>query len=90
MLKKQFFIYGLVQGVGFRYFTWKTATQIGVKGYVRNRQDGSVEVVATGTDTQLAQLSAWLNHGPRTASVEQVIEQDYADSHVFSDFAVRY
>lgn len=33
MLKKQFIVYGLVQGVGFRYFTWKTAMQIGVKGY---------------------------------------------------------
>ncbi|MFK3558284.1 acylphosphatase [Pasteurella multocida] len=90
MLKKQFIVYGLVQGVGFRYFTWKTAMQIGVKGYVRNRDDGSVEVVAVGSTTQLAQLHTWLIQGPRTASVEQVIEQEYADSREFTDFSVRY
>lgn len=47
-------------------------------------------MVAVGSTTQLAQLHTWLTQGPRTASVEQVIEQEYADSREFTDFSVRY
>ncbi|AKD39180.1 acylphosphatase [Pasteurella multocida subsp. multocida OH4807] len=90
MLKKQFFVYGIVQGVGFRYFTWREATKIGVKGYVRNRQDGSVEVVALGSTTQLQHLHAWLKRGPKTARVECVVEQDYLFDTVFPDFSLRH
>ena len=46
MQKKRFLVYGRVQGVGFRYFTWNEAQKIGVLGFVRNLWDGSVEVVA--------------------------------------------
>ncbi|MBP7333689.1 MAG: acylphosphatase, partial [Candidatus Cloacimonas sp.] len=37
---------GRVQGVGFRYFVWKTASELGIKGYVNNQWDGSVKIVA--------------------------------------------
>lgn len=73
MLTKQFFIYGRVQGVGFRYFTWREAEKLGLRGFVRNREDGSVEVVAQGSEVQLAQLAQWLQKGPRTAKVERVL-----------------
>lgn len=73
MLTKQFFIYGRVQGVGFRYFTWREAEKLGLCGFVRNRGDGSVEVVAQGSEVQLAQLAQWLQKGPRTAKVERVL-----------------
>lgn len=88
MVKKQFFVFGIVQGVGFRYFTWREATKIGVKGFVRNRQDGSVEVVATGTEEQITALHNWLMQGPRTATVEHVIAQCYDGSEVFEGFNV--
>lgn len=81
-MTKQFFIYGRVQGVGFRYFTWKEAERLGVKGTVRNRQDGSVEVIAQGSETQLAAFEQWLNVGPRTAKVERVIVNEHTDIHV--------
>lgn len=90
MIKKRFLIYGVVQGVGFRYFTWREATKIGVKGMVRNRPDGSVEVIASGSALQLATLHQWLSQGPRTAKVEQVIEQDYDGSLVNEGFSVSY
>ncbi|MDO5054008.1 MAG: acylphosphatase [Pasteurella oralis] len=90
MLKKQFFVHGVVQGVGFRYFTWQEATKIGIKGYVRNRKDGSVEVVAFGSQPQLQQLYHWLKQGPRTARVEYVSKQDYMADDEFQDFSLRY
>ena len=88
MQSKQFFIYGLVQGVGFRFFTWQTANKIGVVGSVRNCNDGSVEVIAQGTEEQIARLREWLQHGPRSARVERVIEVDYKGDKVFEDFDV--
>lgn len=72
MFTKQYFVYGRVQGVGFRYFTWREAEKIGLCGTVRNRLDGSVEVIAQGSEAQLAQFEQWLQHGPKTAKVERV------------------
>lgn len=43
-------VYGQVQGVGFRYFTQQEALRLGIRGYARNLDDGSVEVVACGED----------------------------------------
>lgn len=80
-MTKQFFIYGRVQGVGFRYFTWKEAEKLGIKGTVRNRHDGSVEVIAQGSEAKLMVFEQWLNVGPRTAKVERVLVNDYADIH---------
>ncbi|OOF77784.1 acylphosphatase [Rodentibacter caecimuris] len=72
-MTKQFFIYGRVQGVGFRYFTWKEAKKLGIKGFVRNRDDGSVEAIAQGSEEQLKTFEQWLRLGPVTANVERVI-----------------
>ncbi|AOF54208.1 acylphosphatase [Rodentibacter caecimuris] len=72
-MTKQFFIYGRVQGVGFRYFTWKEAKKLGIKGFVRNRDDGSVEAIAQGSEEQLESFEQWLRLGPVTANVERVI-----------------
>lgn len=63
---------GLVQGVGYRYFVRRTATALGLGGYVRNRFDGSVEVVAEGEREVLLALARELKEGPRFASVESV------------------
>ncbi|OOH86354.1 acylphosphatase [Pasteurellaceae bacterium 15-036681] len=90
MISKQFFVYGLVQGVGFRFFTWQTATKIGVKGTVRNCSDGSVEVIAQGSEQQIAKLTEWLQNGPRSARVERVIELDYKGESNFDSFEVKH
>jgi acylphosphatase len=60
---------GRVQGVGFRDATARTARQLGVQGWVRNRADGTVEVLAEGGAEALAQLEAFLRTGPRFAEV---------------------
>ncbi|QTO02257.1 acylphosphatase [Aggregatibacter sp. 2125159857] len=90
MIKKRFRIYGHVQGVGFRYFTWQYALKIGVTGFVRNLADGSVEVIAAGSESQIDALDAWLQHGPRTASVNQVLVEDYLGDNTWTTFQVQH
>lgn len=87
MNTKQFLIFGKVQGVGFRFFTWQQAQKIGLVGTVRNRDDGSVEVIAQGTKTQLIELKNWLQQGSKFARVEKVLELDYS-SYQFEKFSV--
>lgn len=89
MISKQFFIYGRVQGVGFRYFTWKKTSQIGIVGYVKNMSDGSVQVIAKGNLEQLTQFRNWLQQGPKTAHVTQVLEQDCTIDIMSDRFLIR-
>lgn len=63
---------GRVQGVGFRYFVKDTAQSLGLTGWVRNRWDDTVEVLAEGDRHKLEQLLAALKRGPRAAVVEDV------------------
>ena len=88
MQTKQFFVFGRVQGVGFRFFTLQEAKQIGITGYVKNREDGSVAVVAQGSEAQIQQLRLWLSKGPRTSQVERVIEQNYQANERFEQFVI--
>ena len=86
MITKQFFIFGRVQGVGFRFFTLQEASKLGIKGTVRNRIDGSVEVIAQGTEDQISLMRAWLLDGTKTATVERVVENNYFEDKVFEKF----
>ncbi|HVP57237.1 MAG TPA: acylphosphatase [bacterium] len=63
---------GVVQGVGYRYFVRRTAEALGVAGFVKNRFDGVVEVVAEGEKSAVIALIDDLGVGPRYASVERV------------------
>ena len=64
MLKEQMLVIvqGLVQGVGFRATTKKLADRLQIQGYVKNKSDGSVEICAQGTESQLKELITSLNH----------------------------
>ncbi len=81
---------GYVQGVNFRWYTRQQASRLGLGGYVRNRADGSVEVVAEGSRENLEQLLTWLHRGPSLASVERVDVSWEEPTHEFSSFEVRY
>jgi acylphosphatase len=72
---RKYFISGTVQGVGYRYFTQRAAAKIKVGGYVRNLQDGRVEVFVMGTTQQLRELRSALERGPRFSSVTEVREE---------------
>lgn len=68
----RFVVYGRVQGVGFRWFVLRQAERLGLTGLARNLRDGSVEVIADGTEAALAELERALEQGPRAAHVERV------------------
>jgi acylphosphatase len=69
---RRFVVSGRVQGVGFRWFVENEASKLGVAGWVRNRQDGSVEVLAAGSNEELNKLYDILQRGPRAARVDRV------------------
>ncbi len=77
MRRVQINIRGRVQGVAFRHNTWLMARKLGLKGYVKNLSDGSVEVVAEGPDPQVAELVDFCQHGSPGSTVQscQVNEQ---------------
>jgi len=69
-----FLIQGRVQGVGFRWFVHREASELNLRGWVRNTEDGNVEVVAAGDVEDLADLRASLRRGPRGSRVDRLIE----------------
>lgn len=81
---------GRVHGVGFRHFTQREACALGLAGYVRNRRDGSVEVVAEGDQLSLDRLLVLLQHGPRSAVVEGVTVHRQPAMGAFGSFSVRF
>jgi len=80
---------GRVQGVGFRYFVLESATELDLTGWVRNRWDESVEVVAEGEKQNLEQLLKALERGPRSAWVSGVDVEWEAATQEFPSFNVR-
>jgi acylphosphatase len=72
MAAYRYLVSGFVQGVGFRYFVLRRASELGLRGFVRNLPGGAVEVVAEGAGSALAELELALEAGPSTARVESV------------------
>ena len=81
---------GIVQGVNFRYYTSRQAQSLGVTGWVANRWNGTVEVVAEGTRSQLQALLDWLGHGPPSATVTGVQADWEEATGEFRSFNVTY
>jgi acylphosphatase len=65
-------IHGLVQGVGYRDWARRQALAIGLKGYVRNRRDGSVELVLCGSEESVETMLNLCRRGPRLAEVRDI------------------
>ena len=77
---RQYLIKGRVQGVGFRWFVHREASALGLSGWVRNTEDGHVEVVAAGDPEPLAELEMALHKGSRGSRVDAVVGHDLAES----------
>ncbi|WP_029523132.1 acylphosphatase [Persephonella sp. KM09-Lau-8] len=81
---------GTVQGVGFRYFVRNIAKEMGVKGYVRNLPDGTVEVVAEGDEQTLREFLKAIEQGPPLAEVTDIRYQFEDKEGGFTDFEILY
>ncbi len=80
---------GRVQGVGFRYFMYQKACELSIRGWVRNLEDGSVEVHAEGSEDQVQDFFLTIRSGPRLAVVNQVDVQEAVVENL-AHFSIRY
>ena len=80
---------GKVQGVWYRANTLETAQQLGLKGFVMNKEDGSVFIEAEGEEAKLEALLAWCKQGPENAIVSEVTVED-RDLTGFEGFEIRH
>ena len=88
---KRFFVSGMVQGVGFRFFTQHQAGRLGLSGYVCNLMDGRVEVYVVGREEQFAQMRAAIAQGPSGAAVDRVTEEPAPiDARYDNEFSITY
>ncbi len=83
-------VFGVVQGVGFRYSTLSVANRLGIKGYVMNMIDGSVKVVAEGEGKDINRLLSWLKKGPPGAYVREVRVKNIPYSGLYRGFSIEY
>ena len=79
MATRRIRVFGLVQGVFYRAWTLQQAQMLGVKGWVRNRRDGSVEIEAHGDETAIEALIERCWRGPSRAQVERVNVEEAED-----------
>ena len=79
---------GRVQGVYFRASAQREARLLGVTGYIRNRPDGNVEIIAEGEEDLIKNLLIWAQHGPSTARVDKVETRWRSYTGEFSDFRI--
>jgi len=83
------FVSGLVQGVFFRAAACERATDLGVKGWVRNLPDGRVEILAEGASEPVAEFLDWCADGPPRAKVDSLEVTEEIPSGEFAAFEVR-
>ena len=86
-IARRYFVSGMVQGVGFRYFARQAALRLGLMGYVKNLRDGRVEAYAIGSASLLAEFRSELARGPHGASVSGV---DEAQAEIDPAFSSRF
>jgi acylphosphatase len=83
-------IEGRVQGVWFRDSTRRKASELQVSGWVKNRRDGNVEVLAEGLDENVNKLIEWCHQGPPYASVTRVREMEEDWQGEFNSFDITF
>jgi acylphosphatase len=88
MIARKFFIRGLVQGVGYRFFAQRSAARHQVRGYVRNLADGRVEALAQGSEAAVEAFKHDLTAGPTYSSVQEVEEIVIEPNRTFSAFRI--
>ena len=90
MKRAHIIVSGRVQGVFFRHNTNIIANKLGLKGYVRNTNDGNVEIAAEGPEDKLKELIAFCRKGPAGAWVDDIKVEYEEARNEFEGFSVRY
>ena len=90
MLNVEIIVSGKVQGVGYRYFTQMMAVQFHITGWVRNRDDGSVEIHASGSKENLEMFIAKIQRGNPFSAVQKVSVHEIECAEHFNSFAIKY
>jgi len=80
---------GRVQGVYFRAFTKKQANKLNLVGFVKNKDNGDVEIIARADSDNLQKFISWCHKGPLMAKVKQVIVNKHQSIENFTQFEVR-
>ena len=88
VIARKFLLSGLVQGVGFRFFTQRVAARYQVRGYVRNLDDGRVEAWAQGPEKSVEAFKHDITAGPQYSRVEEVEEIVLEPSSEYSSFRI--
>lgn len=83
-------VHGRVQGVGFRFYTQQQANNFGIKGWVKNRADGTVEIVAQGDKTTMQKFVASVKKGSPASKVEHVEIKEVRRTKGYNSFQVKY
>jgi acylphosphatase len=81
---------GVVQGVGFRFFTIRKARELEISGWVKNTHDGKVEIVAEGEEWQLKDFTESVKVGPSHSSVRGIEVKEEGYQNEFKEFEVRF
>ena len=89
-IARKFFIGGEVQGVGYRFFAQRAAARHQVVGYVKNLEDGRVEVLAEGPAPHIEAFKHELATGPRFSSVNQIEEIHLDPSGLYPAFRIEH
>jgi acylphosphatase len=90
-LARLYYVSGIVQGVGYRYFARRVAVRLGLSGYAKNLRDGRVEVYAIGSPEQLDAMAEELRRGPAAAEVSEVIGESAGIEEKYSqDFSIQH
>lgn len=87
-MRAHIIVSGLVQGVGFRYFIYRKATELELRGFVRNLYNGDVEIVVEGEKDKIQILIEHAKIGPRSAFVKDVQVEWEEDKNEFTDFRI--
>ena len=87
-MKVRIKVYGRVQGVFFRANTKEKAIELGLKGWIMNKEDGSVEILAEGK--RVKEFIEWCKEGPELARIDKMKTREEKSEEKLSDFKIRY
>ncbi len=89
MIQYELKITGKVQGVGFRYFAYQKANEIGINGWVKNSRDGGVLIIAQGDEIDINTFIDYLQIGPTRARVDNISKYKMQTLSKFEKFVIK-